>query len=164
MPLNWLNWLATFSLLILVSCASPEPKEIQPHYSNATEQTFDEIEKTRVLDYYRQLRARGNPDLPSTRPTVIRPKPYQERTTRRPRPTATPKPVPTLSIEQREAIEREVSQNLSYFCMLNRKDSRFSDEADCTAYTQDVLYDCRKKVVDDNLRNLVRCVKNELNL
>ncbi len=161
MPQNWLTWLATFSLLLLVSCSSAEKPKVDPSYSDATESAFDEIERTRVLDYYRQLRAKGNPDLPSTRPRVVRPKRYEEP---RPRVRATPRPKPVLSAEQKEAMERELSQNLSYFCMLNRKDSRFSDEADCTAYSQNVLHDCRQRIDENDAKKLIRCVKSELKL
>src|SRR5690606_27827577 len=108
-----------------------------------------------------QLRQRGNPDVPGpARPRVIRPKPYVERS----RPKPTPRPIPVMTAEQREAVEREVGQNLAYFCMLNRKDSRFSDEADCHAYTQNVLHECRSKIDENEGRKLVSCVKSNLKL
>tara|TARA_R110000868_G_scaffold269233_2_gene528617 strand:+ start:23952 stop:24422 length:471 start_codon:yes stop_codon:yes gene_type:complete len=156
-----LTWLATFSLFLLVSCSTTEQPKVDPSYSDATEKTFDEIERTRVLDYYRQLRERGNPDIRRSRPTVVRPKAYKER---RPRVKPTPRPKPVMSAEEREAVEREISQNLSYFCMLNRKDSRFSDEADCTAYTQNVLHECRQRTDENDGKRLVGCVKSNLKL
>lgn len=161
MPQSWLTWLATFSLFLLVSCSTTEQPKVDPSYSDATEKTFDEIERTRVLDYYRQLRERGNPDIRRSRPTVVRPKAYKER---RPRVKPTPRPKPVMSAEEREAVEREISQNLSYFCMLNRKDSRFSDEADCTAYTQNVLHECRQRTDENDGKRLVGCVKSNLKL
>ncbi len=148
------------SLFFLVSCASTKPISNDPSYSDATEKTFEEIERSRVLDYYRQLRERGNTRRSSTRPTTVRPKAYKKP---RSRPVVKATPAP-LSPEQKEAIDREVSQNLSFFCMLNRKDSRFKDEADCTAYAQNVLYDCKKRLDDEISKKLVRCVKSELKL
>ncbi len=158
---NWLNWLTIFSFFLLASCATTNNKPTQPSYSVDTESTFDEIERSRVLDYYRQLRERGNPDVPNTRPTTVKPKPYVARPARKPKPRPTPRP---LTPEEREAIDREVGQNLSFFCMLNRKDSRFKDEADCNAYTQNVLFDCKNRLSDEEAKKLVRCVKSELKL
>lgn len=161
-PLNWLNWLKIFSLILTVSCATSENKKEAPTYSSSTEQTFEEIERGRALDYYRQLRQRGNPARHApARPSTIKPKPYVQR---RERPVATPRPVPQMTAEQKEAIETEIGQNLSYFCMLNRKDSRFSDEAECHAYTQNILHDCRARVDENEGRKLVGCVKSNLKL
>lgn len=159
MPQNWLNWFAISSLLFLAACATDKPIKQEPTYSSATEQTFEEIERARALDYYRQLRERGNPDQPGpARPRTIRPKPYVERA------KPTPRPKPAMTAEQREAVEREVGQNLAYFCMLNRKDSRFSDEAECHAYTQNVLHNCRNQIDENEGRKLVACVKSNLKL
>lgn len=153
-----LIWFATSSLL-LVGCATNSPAPQAPTYSDSTEQTFEEIERARALDYYRQLRERGNPSRHApARPTTVKPKPYVERA--KPKPT----PKPELTAEQREAMEREIGQNLSYFCMLNRKDSRFSDEAQCHAYTQNIYYECRAKIDENEARKLVNCVKSELRL
>jgi len=158
---NWLNWLTIFSFFFLVSCASTSQKPTEASYSDATESTFEEIERSRVLDYYRQLRENGNSDSNRSRPTIVRPKPYITRPAAKPKTRPTPRP---LTVEEREAIDREVGQNLSFFCMLNRKDSRFKDEADCNAYTQNVLFDCKKRLSDEEAKKLVRCVKSELKL
>ncbi len=159
-PRTWLNWLTISSLFFLVACATTQKPSNKSSYSDATEKTFEEIERSRVLDYYRQLRESGSSRKSTTRPTTIRPKQYNSQQ-RRPVVKATPKP---LSKEQQEAIEREVSQNLSFFCMLNRKDSRFKDEAECTAYAQNVLYECKKRLGDELSKKLIRCVKSELKL
>ena len=158
---NWSTWLAISSFLFFTGCATNEVQKTQPSYSNSTEETFEEIERARALDYYRQLRERGNPSrYAPARPAQVRPKPYVERTKPKPVPTRPPEMTP----EQKEAVAMEIGQNLSYFCMINRKDSRFSDEAECHAYTQNVYHNCRNEIDENEGRKLVRCVKNKLNL
>ncbi len=159
---NWLTWFKISSFLLLLSaCATKPVEKPAPSYSAATEATFEEIERARALEYYRELRNRGNPDVPApSRPQVVKPKPYVE-FANKPR---APKPKPELSPEAKEALERELGQNLSYFCMLNRKDPRFSDEAECHAYAQNVLHDCRQREEGEISRKLVTCIKRELKL
>ena len=138
----------TFPSLILLyfftfaGCSSSQKKA---SYSRSTKNIFNQIERARLLNHYRELRKNGNP-RPKYRP-ARRPKPRRRS---------------VMTTSQRQAVERELNQNLSYFCMRHRKSSRFDDRDECDTYVRNVLEKCRSKIDLNNGRKLMRCLKRNL--
>jgi PBP1b-binding outer membrane lipoprotein LpoB len=57
----------------------------------------------------------------------------------------------------------ELNQNLAYFCMKQRKNSRFKKEDDCKNFVKKMLDHCQKKYSKVN-SSLIKCVKSGLHL
>jgi len=150
--------------LTLYSCAGTGENvtPIQKTYSAETEKTFEDIEREQVLENYRKLRwenwerrqnERSNQAQSKPRYQRVRPKPAppkQVSRPTRPRPSGNP-----------EEIQVEIEQNMAIFCMKMSGKSRFSNDNDCVAYTENVLYECSSKYEEDDKRR-VGCVKSEL--
>lgn len=157
------------SFFLLYSCAhqqQTEKSEQQPEpitYDAETEKEFSliEMEEKQALEYYRKLRQTNWDDYKSQ---GTRQKPSYSRPKRKPR-KVVPKPKPRikeLTFEQKSALEIEIGQNLAYFCMKNRKDKRFQNEADCQAYTQDRLLACEQEMGTQYHPKIVQCLKRKL--
>ena len=146
---------------ILFSCAQSE-KSSKTSYSRSTLKSFDEIERLEAIERYKKLRSRDWKNYKKTkRYKKFRPKKYVKRRVNKP----TPKPVrkkPVLSKSQKEELERELNQNMAYYCMMKRKDKRFSNEADCHAFVENNYFECKRNNGIDISKNLVRCVKKKL--
>ena len=173
----------TFILGLITSCAGikEKPQNTGPKtYGQDVEAEFRSIEngtatKQEVLEYYRRLRQEdwnkykqgsGNSytwKRKSRRHQRITPKPdsgvKQIPRTIAPIPDRTPKP---LSANLVKEMKIEISQYMSYYCMQNRKSSRFSDSADCSAYTENILNECEGKFPIISDRSLVKCVQSRL--
>lgn len=142
-------------ILTLTSCTSVKMKESPKTYSKETVKSFEEIERENALERYRQLRLKNWERTKRSRTRNIRPKRY----TRPKRKISKPKKtiIPTNPEEQKI----EVDQNLKFFCMEKRKDSRFSGSTSCESFTNNILESC-KKSFDWNDKKLTRCIKSKL--
>lgn len=142
--------------LILLSCAHTNKSTKKIRYSDEVERSFQDIEKEKAVELYRKLRWKKRKRTKRKRivPKVTR---KRERLIRKKNTR------PALSKEKIKELKIEISQNMSFYCMQNRKSKRYPTETDCHAFTQSVLDRCQSKVsgpwVD---RKIVRCVKSKL--
>lgn len=158
-------------LALLTSCSTKKKNvPIGPKsYSQDVESEFNSIENSQkdILNYYRHLREQNWDDYklegkrdynyPKKKSfQSVRPKPKLA-----PTPRATPQVIP-LPESQIEEMKIEMRQHMSFFCMENRKSSRFSDKADCTAFTEDALNTCQEKFSIISDRGIVNCLKARL--
>jgi len=168
--INLFTYLLSF---LFLGCATikPIPKKQDKNYSREVEDEFSRIEndKRAVLDYYRNLRQKnwdkykssGNKKsgYRSYRPKKSPPAPKVIRKLEK-KPVIVEKP--PLDGEKREELMIEVRQNLAYYCMENRKSSRFNGSADCSAYTENILNECEKEIPILRDRKILSCVKKGL--
>ncbi len=144
--------------LLFFSCASkeqaPAPKMT---YSDETTRTFEEIEREQLLQYYRDLRAKETVSPAPTRPRVSRPQ------TSKPANTSVNKPAPKSPVQKAdpEELQKEIEQNLVFFCMRHRQDSRFKDESVCKEFTEKIYQECQEQFEADD-RRLFNCIKPKL--
>lgn len=147
-------------VLFLSACATSEPLAPEPKtYSQETLKTFEEIEREQVLEYYRQLREREMNAQKRQAPPPPAPKKLEQFHTQKPK----PKPVPRPAVQAGDPveIEKEIEQNLTFFCMRTRNDARFSEQGSCERHTREVFENC-KNDFEENDRRRVQCVKNKL--
>jgi len=137
------------SLLLLASCAGIQP------ISNAPKQQYrPRTQKELLLEKYRLMRAKNwdnlqeQQDRPTYRKITIVPK-HEQR--------AEPK---IIKVDEKEQ-EIEIGQNLSYFCMDKRKESRFQQENACAEFTENIYSVCLDEYEIGDAR-LTRCVKSRL--
>jgi len=153
------------------SCSTADKKVEAPlQYSEQTEKTFNSIEteEAQLLERYRQMRMQNwdhyvgkkkyeNPAADYARrrqkaaQAVVRSKPAPQ----------TPPPPPELSEEQLKAIEIEINQRKSIFCMKAKTLNRFDSEADCQAFVENNHYECIKQLGEKS-KSLVSCLKGKL--
>jgi len=160
-----------FSLLLifflLLSCAQTGKKRSSTKtYSADVEKSFEEIEKEKAIELYKKLRWDNWKKIQRKRKALRRPKVTRKKTRyyKKRKVVKRKKPAkPALGAEKVKELQIEISQNMSFFCMAKRKDSRFKNENDCHAFTQNVLDSCQDKVgqpwVD---RSIINCVKRKL--
>lgn len=165
--MNYISLLIIASLF--ASCANFSSKKKAPKktYSQDVESSFEDIEREKAIALYKKLRWENWKKIQSKRDaiqdrrrkkTVTRKKTYYPKKTKRRNYTR-----PPLSDEKMKEVQIEISQNMSFFCMANRKDNRFKDENDCHAYTQNVLDTCQDKVQQPWVdKKIVSCVKRQL--
>lgn len=174
-----------FLTLVFVSCSSAPKKEQAPQdvqYSSETQKSFEEIEREMLLERYKRLRVEDgilqqrpgqayNPE-PRGLPPRSNEGPLKRDTG--PQKAAKPKqlqPQPAAkasSTKKRARVEvnpeeqrREIQQNLTFYCMKMRKDSRFATGESCEDYTHSVERKCLEKFSEGE-RALTRCVKSQL--
>jgi hypothetical protein len=140
------------TLLFLVSCAQTKPKVSRKKvYSQETQSTFEDIEKEKAIENYRLMRLRDWKKYKKKKPkTIYRKKVFTKPKRKRRRPLVNP-------VEQKNEIE----QNLIYYCMEHRKDSKFDDESDCKLFTDNILDKC-KESNDFGEPELLTCIKGRL--
>lgn len=152
--------------LLLVSCANNTKKPQKKTYSAEVERSFEDIEREKAIELYRKLRwenwkkiQRKRKALKTRKVTRKKTKYYRPKKKK----TAKKKTRPALGAEKVKELQIEISQNMSFFCMAKRKDSRFKSENDCHAFTQNVLDTCQDKVQQPWVdRSIVSCVKRRL--
>lgn len=174
--------LVTFLLTLTFSCGTPKKKSTKKGprvYGQEVEDEFRSIEtgankRGDVLEYYRRLRQENWNDYkkdssPSYSWKGSRRKKAPNRIIQRPAPQTAPKklaPIPRtpkpLAASIVKEMKIEISQYMSYYCMENRKSSRFSGSADCSAYTENILRECENKYPVISDRSLVKCVRSRL--
>ena len=145
------NILGQLTLLILfTACATTAPRH-QKNYSNSTEKSFEDIERDRALDHYRLLREKNwNHYLNKGQ------KSKQHKSTAR-KVINQPKKI----LVNPEDQKTEIDQHLTYFCMGNRKSSRFSEEGSCEQYAQNSLNNCLQKF-EWGEKGLISCTRSSL--
>lgn len=152
------------------SCSSGPIKMVERKtYSREVEKEFEEIEndQKRVLNYYRTLRERNWEEYKKKGKQISRSR-YRSRKRKGQKrivekEAAPSKPVkPELSASQVEELNIEIHQNLSYFCMKNRKSGKFSDRSECQNFTQNIFNECKEKFPVYRDRSPVKCVKEKL--
>ncbi len=166
--MKFLSLILIFSLFTSCANLSSKRRDSKKTYSQDVEKSFEEIERGKALALYKKLRWQNWKKIQGKR-SAIKPRRSKRRAPKVTRKkTYYPKkkkPVvrPALSEEKVKEVQIEISQNMSFFCMANRKDNRFKDENDCHAYTQNVLDTCQDQVnqpwVD---KKIVSCVKRKL--
>lgn len=147
-------------LFYCFSCGTVAPIKVVPNSST------DFQENNSISEYYRQQRLRSfvkktrineKGELveflePASSPIIhIKPKTYK--TTR-----------PSFRIPQRPAqdIEREIHQNLDYFCIKNVGQGKFQKQVECQNFTTKSLQLCQSSYQEIS-EGLLNCVKKELN-
>ncbi|MBC97175.1 MAG: hypothetical protein CME63_05460 [Halobacteriovoraceae bacterium] len=164
-------YISLITLFISASCATSRPPKTKKTYSSEVEQEFKDIEydQKRVLNYYRTLREKNWDEYKKGQNTKRRrPRRYQRPKRRsQPQRSKTVRKVvpekPALSDARVEELNIEIQQNLDYFCMKNRKSSRFSNQQDCKSYTENIFDQCKQQHPVYRDRSPVQCVKNRLN-
>lgn len=137
---------------MLVSCA------ITPIYNEAPSRekeimlSEEDIEKQRILEHYRLMRARQW-DKINTK------KVFYRMPTKKTPPSA-PAPVKIRYIDAKEQ-EVEIEQNIVFFCMNRKKFQRFDNEDDCLEFTKNIQNDCLEEFETGDAR-LTSCVKSRL--
>jgi hypothetical protein len=163
--MKYLSFLLVTTLF--VSCANFSQKKKAPKktYSSDVEKSFEDIEKEKAIALYKKLRWENWKKIQVKR-SAIQPRRRKKRITRKKTYYPKKKKVierPALTPEKKKEVQIEISQNMSFFCMANRKDNRFKDENDCHAYTQNVLDTCQDQVQQPWIdKKIVRCVKRKL--
>lgn len=56
----------------------------------------------------------------------------------------------------------EADQNLAYFCMKNRKHSKFVSKKNCLQFTEQVQISCKQKYERKIYPNFIKCIKSNL--
>ncbi len=157
---------ATLLFSFLSSCTHIQPVQHKT-YSKEVEDEFKDIEydQKRVLNYYRSLREKNWEEYKQGQSKNKR---YQTpKRSRKPRKQkvqvrkVTPSK-PPLSPEKVEELNIEIHQNLSYFCMKNRKTKKFSDKEECNTFTQNIFNECKEKYPVYRDRSAINCVKKKL--
>lgn len=152
--MKYSSTLLTLLLLLFVGCST---KNITPiykshRYSTELNKTPEQLRRERAIEYYKLLRS--SKEAPSKR-----------KYSRSSRPTVNRKKQKKVVVHRiTENIEEqkiEIKQNLSYFCMKNRKAYKFKKEGSCDSYTINVYVECRKKYLMGE-KGLLRCLKSQL--
>jgi integrase len=144
------------------SCAN-KPVKQKDVFSQSTDDEFSNIERQRAIESYRLMRLRDMQSGKSRRSyRQTRRNSYKSikprKVVKRP-PPPPPKPKP-LTEEQ----IMEIKQNLTYFCMKNRKHYKYGDEGFCKSHAQAKFDECKDRYQKNPRMNVVRCVKSKLNL
>ena len=159
-------------LLVLTGCSSltknkdrrTRPAKVQ--YSDEVEREFSRIESEQdnLSRYYRELRQKDWENY--KKGTKKRHSFYQITPKDAPRSAQKKikKKTPSYSDEQIREFQVEIGQNLSYYCMKNRKSKRFDGKEDCIAYTKDTLLKCEDKYSRQYGRVITRCLKKSLGI
>lgn len=159
------------TVAVSVSCSTTEQKaDTTVQYSEQTEKTFNSIEteEAQLLERYRQMRMKNwdryinKKNRPNAAADYARTRQQENsKTERQVKVAKTPPPQPELSDEQLKAIEIEIAQRMSIFCMKAKTVNRFDSEADCQAYVENNHYECMRQFGDRN-KALVGCMKGRL--
>jgi hypothetical protein len=156
------NILYTGTLFVIVNCSNEPTQPVIPKvYSTTTQKEFEEIEKTdlRTSPPHRSTLA----PTPPRAPVVLKENPRAKLADTQlinDLPKSEISDTSQLSTKNKERLQ-EINQNLAFYCMKHRKDSRFRDEENCLAFTKKVLVTCEKK---HKLINtiMVNCIKDHL--
>lgn len=165
------------TLLFVFSCASQKTqKRRRKTYSSEVQSSFENIEKDKALEKYKKLRwsnwnrYSGRKNSKKTRkrkkafkPFSIRPKPVTPPRRRVVKKVPKPKPTPPLLTDaQIEELTVETNQYLNFYCMKNRKSSKFDSKDECKEYSEKVFKICKQKNQDYMGKKVVRCVRRQL--
>lgn len=126
------------TILTLASCSSITPIEKKRELTD----------REKILEYYRSLREKDRKNS-----KIIRSK----KVTYRPRKVRKPK-IKLVNVKEQKI---EIEQRLVFFCMENRKSSKFSNSSSCESYTQLIYLKCQDNYQAGDAR-LTRCIKSRL--
>lgn len=145
----------TILLILIASCSN---FQINKKNSQTREEKVIESEKERVARYYRELREKDWENYKKGKRRrafkSIVPRPYKKRKVVKKEIVYTP--------EQIQEFQIEIDQILSFFCMMNRKSKKYSDENDCAAFANEQFYQCKKKSNDKINPKVIKCLKKSL--
>ena len=124
-------------VILLSSCASINNKTTQR--KNNSQQISDKrksLEKYRMMRFVDWENYKKNAVKKKNKPTRLKP----------------------LSQE----ILIEADQNFAYFCMKNRKHSKFVSKKSCLQFTEQVQLSCKQKYERRIYSNFIKCIKSNL--
>jgi hypothetical protein len=151
----------TILLVLCLSCASSN-KLVSKNSSSLQKanEKLNNTERRRAVESYRLMRLRDKQSkLPKKYRTNVRKKRIKRAKPIKIIVQTAPKPKP-LTEEQ----IMEIEQNLTYFCMKNRKNIKYRNKNICRGHTQSKYEECKTRYKQNPRINVVRCVKNMLNL
>jgi hypothetical protein len=130
-------------LLILLSSCSNSVKMIEPKKEEQLS-----LRDKRIL-YYQQLRKAQWNKIKKVKPTVVRIKPRRQKQRQR---------INLVNIQEQQI---EIEQNMSYYCMEERKNTKLFMKGSCKEFTRNIYSDCVRKFDKGDAR-LTTCVKSRL--
>ena len=151
----------TILLVFCLSCASSNKLVSRKDFlSQKAKEKLNNTERRRAIESYRLMRLRDKRSrLSKKNQTNVRRKKVKRAKPSKIIVQTPPKPKP-LTEEQ----VLEIEQNLTYFCMKNRKNIKYRNENICRGHTQSKYEECKSRYKQNPRINVVRCVKNMLNL
>lgn len=162
------------TLLTVSSCSHFSKNKVRKHYkqektySDEVEREFSliESEQASASRYYQELRQRDWENYKkgsgaSSRYYKISPKSTPKTRSKK---KAIKKIAPIYTDEQIKEFQIEIGQNLSYYCMKNRKSKKFSNKEDCLAFTKNTLLKCEEKYSRQYGRVITKCLKKSLGI
>lgn len=172
-----MKYLLSLCLIFVVSCADNEVKNEPKKYSDDTNRAFEMIE--RGGSYYLKKAPVNKVPTPQIQSPPARAIPEKRRTLTPSEEVviddkinyqeeklapAEPTPAPHVKRSTTKADERliEINQNLAFYCMKHRKDSRYGgDEEKCMKFVNKSMSDCQKvhRIVNTKLLN---CIQTKL--
>jgi hypothetical protein len=165
-------YVSLITFILITGCSSltkskeKKVKSNQSKYSEDVEREFSliETEQASASRYYRELRQRDWENYKKGSNTTsryhkIKPKNVKKRVVKR-----VLKKKPSYTPDQIREFQIEIGQNLSYYCMKNRKNKRFTNKEDCIAYTKDTLHKCEAKHSRQYGQVITKCLKNSLSI
>ncbi|MBT7610302.1 MAG: hypothetical protein HN576_11135 [Bacteriovoracaceae bacterium] len=162
-----------FIFFIIISACSKTPlKNIltKSQTIKIPKLSLEELERRKAINTYRVLRLRDSKQRKlrsnkrsfrkkySKKKTIK----YNSKIRRTPKPVTLKKIIPSYPKRDPEEIMLEINQNLTYFCMKNRKSKRFKNQAECKLFTQEKLLECQDKHIEIDNARLIRCIKTRL--
>lgn len=118
------------------------------------EKSAEEIEREKVLEQYRLMRARNWDKLQKNKKAQ-----NYKKVVITPRPVTPVKPkIISVPIDDQKI---EIEQNQAYFCMKRKAEHKFSNEEECVDFTTRLLDECLEEYEYGDAR-LTRCVKSRL--
>lgn len=145
-----MNFFKLLLLLSIVSCGVVPINNNSTRVSNEVVLSEEEIEKQRILERYRLMRARQW-DKINTKKVFYRMPPKK---------TTTPAPVKIKVVDSKDQ-EIEIEQNMVFFCMNRKKFQRFDNEDECLEFAKNIQEDCQSEFESGDTR-LTHCVKSRL--
>ncbi len=133
-----LNYISLMIFVVLLSsCASTN---IQSTQKNNNSKTISA--KRKALEKYRMMRF---VDWENYKKNVVKKK---------------RKSTPLKPLSKEMLIEAD--QNFAYFCMKNRKHSKFVSKKNCLQFTEQVQISCKQKYERRIYPNFIKCIKSNL--
>lgn len=149
-----LQLITTLFILILTSSCGVTPIS---NYSNSSqpkvELTEEEIERQKILEHYRLMRAKQWDTINTKKIYYRMPKKV----------VITPKKEEPPKIKYVDVGEQnvEIEQNIVYFCMNRKKFQNFENENECLTFTKNIQDECSMEFEAGDAR-LTQCIKSRL--
>lgn len=141
--------------MILFSCATTQTKKAPNVPRGITA-------KEKILEYYRELRAKEWEKRQSKQKSKkYKAKRFKKKKSNYTEKKASPPPAPKIKWVDKDSQKIEIEQKLAYYCMKNRKNSKFSNENDCYAFTENIKLECSDKFQRGDAR-LTKCISTRI--